>query len=109
MAKICCNFVAADAKVIFNFALDSVIRKVKKPHKNAVCLKNAYESSKCYRSFCLLTQLLNGSCLVGFYTFYLLNLVFSDVSFQRSSDSWNKQSSLCGVKNQKPTIILTSV
>jgi len=29
MAEMCSNFVAADAKVIFNFALDIVIRKVK--------------------------------------------------------------------------------
>jgi len=29
MAKMCSNFVAADAKVVFNFALDIGIRKVK--------------------------------------------------------------------------------
>lgn len=57
MAKMCSNFVAADAKVIFNFALDIVIRKVKKPHKSGVCLKNVNKSRKCCRNLCLLLQL----------------------------------------------------
>lgn len=62
MAKICNNFVAAGAKVIFNFALDSVIRKIKETTLESVCLKNVTETLICCHS-CL-----NDSCPGGFYT-----------------------------------------
>jgi len=64
MAKMCSNFVAADAKVIFNFALDSVIRKVKETTHEYSLFKKMFtkvesitETSVCCRS-----------CSDGYYT-----------------------------------------
>ena len=105
MAKMCSNFVAAGARVIFNFPLDRLERS-KKPQKNAVCLKNAYKvesvaETSVYCRICF--QMVFTRCSDR------LSHVFSDVSFQLSSESCNKQSSLCSIKNQKPSISLTSV
>lgn len=90
MAKICSNFVAAGAIVIFNFALDSVIRKVKETTEECSLFKKCLQKQKLQKSLYVV------AVVVTFWA-----LFFSDVSFQPSSESCNKQSSLCGIKNQK--------
>jgi hypothetical protein len=43
MVKICSNFVAAGAKLIFNFALDIVIRKVKETTQECSLFKKCLQ------------------------------------------------------------------
>jgi len=50
MAKICSNFVAAGAIVIFNFALDSVIRKVKETTEECSLFKKCLQKQKLQKS-----------------------------------------------------------